>query len=130
LKFIPGFGGSQRLPRLVGLGIVKEFLYTGRNVTAEEAIHIGLVDSVVPAAFLMMDATIKTAKQISCYSEIILLYLKTAVNRRADIDLYRSMDIEKDLFELCFATKNHLEGCNAFLENGLLFSRTGKVAEL
>ena len=115
LGLIPGFGGTQRLPRLVGGGIAKELLYTGRNVAAEEALRIGLVNAVV-APDALMDEALGLARRISAYSGLILRYMKLAANRGADMDLYRAMEIERDLFGLCFATADHREGCRAFLE--------------
>ncbi|MDR0828006.1 MAG: enoyl-CoA hydratase/isomerase family protein [Desulfovibrio sp.] len=115
LGLIPGFGGSQRLPRLVGLGIARELIYTGRNVKAEEAKSFGLVNKVVPGESLLEEA--KTMmKTITGKSGIAIRYAKIAINRGADTDIYKALELEKDLISLCFATEDQKEGCRAFLE--------------
>ena len=115
LGLIPGFGGSQRLPRLVGIGIARELIYTGRNVKAEEARAIGLANRVVPAEALL-DEALAMMRTIAAKSGIAVRYAKIAINRGADTDIYKALELEKDLIALCFATEDQKEGCRAFLE--------------
>ena len=115
LGLIPGFGGTQRLPRLVGPGIAKELIYTGRNVKADEALSIGLVNRVVSGESLL-DEAMDMMKLMLSKSRIALRYAKVAINRGADTDIYKGLELEKDLISLCFATDDQTEGCRAFLE--------------
>jgi enoyl-CoA hydratase len=115
LGLIPGFGGTQRLSRLVGPGITKELIYTGRNVKADEAKSIGLVNKVVPADSLL-DEALGMMQTIVSKSGIAIRYAKVAINRGADTDIYKALELEKDLISLCFATEDQKEGCRAFLE--------------
>lgn len=115
LGLIPGFGGSQRLPRLVGPGRAKELIYTGRSLKAEEAKAIGLVNEVVPAESLLQEA-LAMMKIIASKSGLAVRYAKIAVNRGADTDIYKALELEKDLISLCFASEDQKEGCRAFLE--------------
>jgi enoyl-CoA hydratase len=115
LGLIPGFGGSQRLPRLIGLGVARELIYTGRNVKADEAKALGLVNKVVPAESLLQEA-LDMMKVITAKSGIAIRYAKIAINRGLDTDIYKAMELEKDLIALCFATEDQKEGCRAFLE--------------
>ena len=115
LGVIPGFAGTQRLPRLVGKGRAKELLYTGDIIDAREAHRIGLVNKVVPAEELM-PAALAMMQAIVGKSAIALAYAKTAINRGADTDIYKALELEKDLISLCFATEDQKEGCRAFLE--------------
>jgi enoyl-CoA hydratase len=97
------------------MGLAKEILYTGRTVSAAEALRIGLVNQVVPPEKLL-DEAMDLARRLVLYSGATLGCLKAAVNRGAGLDLEHSLDVEKDLFSLCFATRDHAEGCAAFLE--------------
>lgn len=115
LGIIPGFGGSQRLPRLVGPGIAKELIYTGRMVDAAEAVAIGLANKVYPADQLL-DEAMKMMQTIVKMSGIAVRYAKIAINRGADTDIYKALELEKDLIALCFSTDDQKEGCRAFLE--------------
>lgn len=115
LGLIPGFGGTQRLPRLVGPGRAKELIYTGRNVKAEEAVAMGLGNAVVPADTLI-DEAFNMMKLIVSKSGIAIRYAKVAINKGADTDIYKALELEKDLIALCFATEDQKEGCRAFLE--------------
>jgi enoyl-CoA hydratase len=115
LGLIPGFGGSQRLPRLVGIGVARELIYTGRNVKAEEAKAIGLVNKVVPGEDLL-DEALAMMTTIVSKSGIAIRYAKIAINKGADTDIYKALELEKDLIALCFATADQKEGCKAFLE--------------
>ena len=114
LGVIPCFGGTQRLPRLVGTGIAKELIYTGRQVKAAEAKEIGLVNQEVPA-----DAQLDSAKDmmnaISGKAPIAIRYSKVAINRGMDVDLRAGLELEKDLAALTFGTEDKQEGMDAFL---------------
>jgi enoyl-CoA hydratase len=115
LGIIPGFGGSQRLPRLVNPGNAKEILLSGRNVTAEEALRIGLVSKVCPVDDLLNESK-AIMKTIVSYPAHSLRYCKVAVNRGMDTDLYKAIELEKDLISLCFSSPDQKEGMKAFLE--------------
>ena len=115
LGVIPGFGGTQRLPRLVGKGIAKELMFTGDSIDANEAYRIGLVNKVVPADQLMITATKMAAKIIS-RGPIAVKLCKAAVNEGMDMDLDSGEAYEAEAFGLCFATQDQQEGMAAFVE--------------
>lgn len=115
LGITPGFAGTQRLPRLVGLGKAKELVFTGVTIDANEALRIGLVNKVVAADKLMEEA-MEMANTIVKKSQLAVRYAKTAINRGIETDIETGMAIEKDLFGLCFATEDQKEGMLAFLE--------------
>lgn len=115
LGLIPGFGGTQRLPRLVGAGIAKELIFTGRTVKADEAKAIGLVNQLTTAEDLLPEAK-KMMATIIAKSGIAIRYAKIAINRGMDCDIYKALELEKDLIALCFSTEDQKEGCRAFLE--------------
>ena len=115
LGVIPGFGGTQRLARLTNAGIAKELLLSGRNVKAEEAFRIGLVNRVCPAAELMNDS-MSVMRAIVSKSGVALGYAKVAVNLGRDADLKKALELEANLISLCFAGPDQKEGMNAFLE--------------
>lgn len=115
LGITPGFAGTQRLSRLVGVGRAKELIFTCDIIGAEEAYRIGLVNKVVEPEELM-NAAIEMANKILSKSQLAVRYSKTAINRGIDTDLDTGMAIEKDLFGLCFATEDQKEGMGAFLE--------------
>jgi enoyl-CoA hydratase len=115
LGILPGGGGTQRLPRLVGWGRAKELIYTGRIIDAAEAERIGLVDKVVPVDSL--DETVnQLAGTIASKSPLIISLIKQAINRGMYTDLAAGLSYEKANFSLCFATEDHMEGITAFLE--------------
>lgn len=115
LGITPGFGGTQRLSRLVGLGIAKELIFTAKIIRSDEAMRIGLVNTVVPAEELM-EATLKLANDIASKGQLAVRYAKSAINRGIETDIETGMCIEKDLFALCFATEDQKEAMSAFLE--------------
>ena len=115
LGIIPGFAGTQRLSRLVGMGRAKELIFTTDMINAEEAYRIGLVNKVVPVDKLMEEA-LAMAKSISEKGQIAVRFAKTSINRGIDVDMETAMAIERDLFGLCFATEDQKEGMTAFLE--------------
>lgn len=111
----PGFGGTQRLPRLVGKGRAKELLFTGDMIDAAEAYRIGLVNQVVTAEELIEKA--KTmAHKIMSRSPIAVQMCKSAVNLGLDVDLSSAIAYEAEVFGLCFATEDQKEGMTAFIE--------------
>ena len=115
LGITPGFGGTQRLPRLVGTGMAKQMLYTADAIDAKEALRIGLVNSVVEPEELM-DFVKKIAKRILNKGQVAVRLSKIAANEGMQTDIDRGMTIEADVFGLCFATADQKEGMTAFVE--------------
>jgi len=115
LGIIPGFGGTQRLPRLVGEGRAKELIFTADNISAEEAYRIGLVNHVYPAAELMPQAK-KMASRIAARAPMAVGYAKFAIGKGLQVDIDTAMSIESDMFGLCCATEDKNEGLGAFVE--------------
>jgi len=115
LGIIPGYGGTQRLPRLVGMGKAKEMIFTGDHITAQEALNIGLVNQVV-APDQLDEAVAKLAQRIAARGPVALHMAKVALNNGAQADLRTGLDIEARCFSLCFGTEDRVEGMNAFLE--------------
>ncbi|MCL4459681.1 MAG: enoyl-CoA hydratase-related protein [Chloroflexi bacterium] len=115
LGIIPGWGGTQRLPRLVGLGKAKLLILSGEIIDAQEALRIGLVDKVVPAAELL--ATAKSiAKTIASKAPLAVALAKRTINTGLEMDLERGCAFEAAQFGLVCATEDRLEGMSAFLE--------------
>ena len=114
LGITPGFGGTQRLPRIVGLGMAKQLLYTARNIDANEALRIGLVNAVVPQAELM-DAALKMANTIAKNAPIAVRGCKEAVNRGMQVSIDEGVAIEERIFGNCFETHDQVEGMACFL---------------
>jgi enoyl-CoA hydratase len=115
LGLIPGFGGSQRLPRLVGRARAAELLLTGRSIDAEEACRIGLVTRVVPAADLMATAR-DLARTVAAGPPLAVRYMLAALVEGADMPLDQAQEYEAGLFGLAAATEDMREGTAAFLE--------------
>jgi len=115
LGITPGFGGTQRLPRLVGPGMAKQLLYTADIIDANEALRVGLVNAVVEPEELM-DNVKKIAKRIVSKGQVAVRLCKAAANEGMQTDIDRSMTIEADVFGLCFATQDQKEGMTAFVE--------------
>lgn len=115
LGITPGFGGTQRLPRIVGLGKAKELIYAGNNIKAEEAFRIGLVNHVYPLENLMEEA-MKLAGKIAKNAPIAVRASKKAINTGIDIDMDRAIIVEEKLFSSCFETEDQKEAMKAFLE--------------
>jgi len=111
----PGFGGTQRLPRLVGRMKAKELLFTGRNIDAEEALNIGLVNMIVDDNKLM-DTALDLAKKIAAKSSVQTAFIKELVNKGTDIDLNSANSLEISYFSSGFSTNDQTEGMKAFLE--------------
>ena len=114
LGITPGFGGTQRLPRIVGLGMAKQLLYTARNIDAAEALRIGLVNAVVPQAELM-DTVLKMANTIAKNAPIAVRACKQAVNEGMQVSIDKAVEIEEKLFGDCFETHDQVEGMACFL---------------
>jgi enoyl-CoA hydratase/carnithine racemase len=117
LGIIPGAGGTQRLTRLVGPSRAKELIFSGRFVDAEEALAIGLVDRVVPAADVYAEA-LAWARQFTGAAALALRAAKSAVDRGLEVDLDTGLEIERQQFAALFATEDRAIGMTSFLENG------------
>ncbi len=115
LGLIPGYAGTQRLPRLVGKGIALDLLLTGRMVKADEALAIGLVNRVVPAAELIAAAR-TLAGELATKPPRSLEYILTAVHRGVDLPLDAGTELEASLFGVVSSTEDMHEGTSAFLE--------------
>jgi enoyl-CoA hydratase/carnithine racemase len=115
LAIIPGGGGTQRLPRLVGRGKALEMILTGARLTAAEALRIGLVERVVPAAELLNEAQ-ALARNLAAKAPIALRYAKEAVVKGLGLPLADGLRLENDLSTLLRTTEDRLEGARAFLE--------------
>jgi len=115
LGIIPGSGGTQRLPRLVGVSKAKQLVFTGEVIDAKTALEIGLVDKVVPPDLLMEEAK-KMALTIAAKPKIALALAKSAINKGIDIDLQNGLSYEIECFAQCFSTKDQKEGMKAFSE--------------
>ena len=115
LGITPGFGGTQRLARLVGPGMAKQLIYTAKNIKADEALRIGLVNTVYPAQELLPAAE-KLAGTIAKNAPIAVRACKKAINDGLQVDMDRAVTIEEKLFGSCFETADQKEGMGAFLE--------------
>ena len=115
LGLIPGFGGTQRLPRLIGKNRAKELILTGKMISAGEARELGLVNQVCPQDGLM-DDVLKTAKTMASKGKVSLRAAKEAVNCGMDMDLKNGCMFEIDAFAVCMASEDSKEGTSAFLE--------------
>jgi len=111
----PGFGGTQRLPRLVGRMKAKELLLTGDNIDANEAHRIGLVNMVVPDDKIMEEAE-KMASKIASKSTVQTDFIKALVNKGMEVDLKKACELEISYFSKSFQTEDQKEGMSAFLE--------------
>ncbi len=115
LGVMPGFGGTQRLARLVGKGRAKELCMSGRMITAQEAFAMGLVTRIFPADTLM-DETMEIARTIAEKGRVALRAVKHVIDDGFDIDLKAACALEADAFSICFASPDQKEGTTAFLE--------------
>ena len=115
LGITPGFGGTQRLARLVGAGMAKQMIYTARNIKSDEAYRIGLVNAVYPLDELYAAAE-KMAATIAANAPIAVRACKKAINEGLDVDMDAALVIEEKLFGSCFKTADQIEGMSAFLE--------------
>ncbi len=117
LGIIPGAGGTQRLPRLIGPAKAKDLIYTGRFVDAQEALEIGLVDAVVPADQVLATA-VKMAAKFATGPRFALAAAKAAIDGGLDTDLGNGLKLEAHLFASLFATEDRTIGMTSFLEKG------------
>ena len=115
LGITPGFGGTQRLARLVGPGMAKQLIYTAKNIKADEALRIGLVNAVYPLEELMPAAE-KLAATIAKNAPIAVRACKKAINDGLQVDMDAAVVIEEKLFGSCFESADQKEGMGAFLE--------------
>jgi len=115
LGIIPGYGGTQRLPRLVGKGIAMQLVLTGEMISGQEAHHIGLVNEVVPAASLIARAE-AIAQKIIANPPLAVQYAMEAVNKGMEMTLGEGLYLEATLFGVACATEDKKEGTRAFLE--------------
>ncbi len=115
LGILPGYGGTQRLPRLVGKGLAMQMVLSGEMITAQEAHRIGLVNDVTPAAELIARAEAIAAKIIA-NAPLAVQYCMEAVNKGMEMTLAEGMFLEAALFGVCCATEDKKEGTAAFLE--------------
>jgi len=115
LGILPGYGGTQRLPRLVGKGAALDLLLTGRHVTAGEALQAGLVNRVVPAAELLPSVK-ALAGELAAKAPVAMQYIIEAVNNGLDVSFDKGQFLEATLFGLVASTDDMREGTKAFLE--------------
>ena len=115
LGITPGFGGTQRLARLVGTGMAKQLIYTAKNIKADEALRIGLVNAVYTQEELLETAK-KMAKGIAKNAPIAVRACKKAINDGLDVKMDDAIVIEEKLFGSCFETYDQIEGMSSFLE--------------
>lgn len=115
LGITPGFGGTQRLARIIGVGKAKEMIYSAKNIKADEAYRIGLVNDVYPQEELMEMAK-KLANKIAKNAPIAVRACKAAINEGLDVDMDKAIVVEEKAFGSCFETEDQREGMNAFLE--------------
>jgi len=114
LGLIPGYGGTQRLPRLVGEARATELILTGRTVDADEAERIGLINKVVESD--LFEAGQAFAREMTRYSLPVLCLARDAIRRAHDLPLHDGLKIEADLSTLAFQTEDAVEGMTAFVE--------------
>lgn len=115
LGITPGFGGTQRLARLIGPGMAKQLIYSARNIKADEAYRIGLVNAVYPQEELM-PAALKMAAGIAKNAPIAVRQCKKAINEGLQMNMDDAIVLEEKLFGDCFETHDQVEGMSAFLE--------------
>lgn len=115
LGLIPGYGGSQRLPRLVGKGVALDLLLSGRQVKADEAFRIGLVNRIVPSTELLNEARL-LAEALAKQPPLSIKYILEAVNLGVEMPLDQGQSVESILFGLVASTEDMREGTKAFLE--------------
>ena len=115
LGIIPGFGGTQRLSRLVGKAMAKELCMSGGIISAQEAKEIGLVNKVLPAENLW-EGTMKTAKVLASKGKVSMRAVKRCIDRGFDLDVRSGCYLEADAFGMCMASPDGKEGMSAFLQ--------------
>ncbi|MFW9794075.1 MAG: enoyl-CoA hydratase/isomerase family protein [Candidatus Thorarchaeota archaeon] len=115
LGLIPGFGGTVRLARLVGLGMAKELVYTGDQIRADEALRIGLVNKVFESVEELMDGTLELAKKLTTKPGVAMNLAKQSLNNAWTLPLADNLKFEVDVFCETFDTEDKVEGVDAFL---------------
>ena len=115
LGLIPGFGGTQRLPRLIGPNMAKELVFTGKMISSAEAKQIGLANKVVPQDQLL-EEVMRTAREIASKGKVSLRAAKQTINYGLNTDLATGIHIEVEGFGMCYASSDSKEGTSAFLE--------------
>ncbi|MBC7474757.1 MAG: enoyl-CoA hydratase [Candidatus Sericytochromatia bacterium] len=115
LAIIPGAGGTQRLPRLVGYGVAKELIFTGRMIDANEALSIGLINKITEPNELLSEAY-KMAEMICNNAPIAVEQAKKAINRGCEVDIETGLVFESEAYQACIPTLDRLEGLKAFSE--------------
>lgn len=115
LGIVPGFGGTQRMPRLIGRGMAKYLIYSADMVKAPEALRIGLVQKVV-APEVLLDEAKAIAIKIMSKSPIAVRFAKDAINRGVEMDIPNAMQYEAYIFGACFASEDQKDGMTAFVE--------------
>lgn len=114
LGIIPGFSGTYRLAKLVGMGMAKQLIFTGRNIKSDEALRIGLVNAVYEPADLMSEA-LRMAESICANAPIAVAYAKQCINEEYDLPADEAIRYESKLFGQCFVTEDQKMGMKAFL---------------
>lgn len=117
LGIIPGFSGTVRLARIVGMGMAKQLIYTGKAIRADEALRIGLVNAVYEPAELM-PAAMQMAEAICANAPLAVAFAKECINEEYDMPADEAIRYENELFSNCFATEDQKAGMKAFLEKG------------
>ena len=114
LGITPGFGGTQRLARLVGMGMAKQLVYSALNIKADEALRIGLVNAIYPQEELL-PAALKLAGKIAKNAPIAVRNCKKAINDGISLPIEKAVEVEEKLFGDCFETHDQVEGMGCFL---------------
>ncbi len=122
LGITPGFGGTQRLARVIGVGAAKELIYTGKMINAEEAFRLGLVDKVVEPEALLDEAK-ALANTIANNAPIAVKLCKVAINKGLQTDIDTALSFESEVFGACFSTEDQKEGMGAFLNKQSLVGK-------
>lgn len=115
LAIIPGGGGTQLLPRVIGRNWAKELIFTGRRITAREALELGLANHVVEPGQLM-EKTMAIMREITKNGPIALQQAKRSINLGLELDLYTALALEAECYNVCLATEDRDEGLKAFNE--------------
>ena len=115
LGIIPGAGGTQRLPRLIGVGKAKELIFTGRKISAGEALTIGMVNKMTTGGNLLAEAY-KLAAEMAANAPLAVQQAKLAINHGLEMDLSNGLALESNAYEVLIPTKDRLEGLAAFKE--------------
>jgi len=115
LGIFPGFGGTQRLPRLIGKGKAKELIMTGKMISSQEALSLGIVNRIFPQASLMEEVK-KAASQIAGNGPVAVRMAKRIIDTGFNMELSEACSLESCAFSICFATDDQKEGMTAFVE--------------